>query len=698
MRLAIRMMRKTQKSIDTIAELRRQQATLEGEDLEYQRDFIRAESSKAANHAWHAGIALGLWPDRDLAPQELEWLREEAAILDPQRTAQSNNRNIKCFGKHGVSRTIKKLDIELPPMPLRDVRESVYGDRSAVTIGAVAPEALCILTKDQFSNAASIGWMAKLLKIDLEPTGPDMDLSPSAIRRAFRRAGVQFSPRPDGSFAGFALTSETVLRTDKEWIITDVEMAEEMLKDWNGRLSSETRRQLRESERHNVTQSGQEPPESGRRTADASVSSGAPEELKGPSRRRRKRRSGKGPKGKQAGTTANGAPALPPATGQVPVPAENGSVGKALPGQAAASPEDGKHAEAGRRRKKRRRGRSKTSAENETGGSTNAARPEERGFRVVDAYSRIVRLGEGVGSNKTLSEAAMDRAVDALAQCHRKLADRGVTRSRLIATEACRAAENGEEFIGRVKSETGLALEVVNRETEARLAVAGCASLVDLDADGVILFDIGGGSSEIVWLDLRNRCGARGYALTRFIRSWISLPVGVVNLAERHGGVHVTPDIFEAMVEDAADHLAAFSLSQNLSEAISSGRVHMLGTSGTVTTLAGVHLGLKRYDRRRVDGTWLADQDVARMIDQLRDMPYEARVENPCIGADRADLVLAGCAILEAIRRRWTCSRLRVADRGLREGILTELMAADGVWSHRRSGPRHHRSRVRSEP
>jgi exopolyphosphatase/guanosine-5'-triphosphate,3'-diphosphate pyrophosphatase len=324
------------------------------------------------------------------------------------------------------------------------------------------------------------------------------------------------------------------------------------------------------------------------------------------------------------------------------------------------------------------------------------ARPEDRGFRVVDAYSRIVRLGEGVDSNRLLSDAAMERAIDALAQCHRKLADRGVVRSRLIATEACRAAENGAAFIERVQAETGLALEVVNRETEARLAVAGCASLVDHDADGVILFDIGGGSSEIVWLDLRNRCGARGYALTRFIRSWISLPVGVVNLAERHGGVHVTPDIFEAMIEDAAEHLSAFNLANNLTEAIASGRVHMLGTSGTVTTLAGVHLGLKRYDRRRVDGTWLEDGDVSRMIDQLRDMPYEARVDNPCIGADRADLVLAGCAILEAIRRRWSCSRLRVADRGLREGILTELMAADGVWSHRKNGARQDRGRQRN--
>ncbi|MBD8876026.1 Ppx/GppA family phosphatase [Labrenzia polysiphoniae] len=323
------------------------------------------------------------------------------------------------------------------------------------------------------------------------------------------------------------------------------------------------------------------------------------------------------------------------------------------------------------------------------------ARPEERGFRVVDAYSRIVRLGEGVGANKRLGDAAMERAIDALANCHRKLAERGVLRSRLIATEACRAAENGDEFIARVQKETGLALEVVNRETEARLAVAGCVSLVDQQADGVILFDIGGGSSEIVWLDLRNRCGARGFALTRFIRSWTSLPVGVVNLAERHGGVDVTHEVFEAMVADAAGHLEDFNLGDDLTHAIATGKVHMLGTSGTVTTLAGVHLGLKRYDRRRVDGAWLEDDQVGAMIDRLREMPYEERVENPCIGADRADLVLAGCAILEAIRRRWSCSRLRVADRGLREGILTELMAADGVWSRKTHGRRNGRQRGR---
>ncbi|WP_425349559.1 Ppx/GppA phosphatase family protein [Mongoliimonas terrestris] len=311
------------------------------------------------------------------------------------------------------------------------------------------------------------------------------------------------------------------------------------------------------------------------------------------------------------------------------------------------------------------------------------AEPQERGFRVVDAFSRIVRLGEGIGRSGRLSDAAMDRAVDALAVCREKMGDFNVRRMRLIATEACRAAENGPIFLERVRQETGLRLEIVNRETEARLAVAGCATLVDPRAEGVLLFDIGGGSSELVWLDLRRRGDAKGFALTRFIKAWASLPVGVVTLSERHGGVTVNGDVFEEMVREVADMIDAFPDAAEIVPMIAAGRVHLLGTSGTVTTLAGMHLGLKRYDRRRVDGVWLSATDIDQMIGQLMTMEFSDRVANPCIGADRADLVLAGCAILEAIRRRWPCERLRVADRGLREGILVELMARDGVWRRR---------------
>lgn len=310
-------------------------------------------------------------------------------------------------------------------------------------------------------------------------------------------------------------------------------------------------------------------------------------------------------------------------------------------------------------------------------------------FRVIDAFSRIVRLGEGLGANGRLSDAAMDRAIEALKVCAGKLETKTVRRHRLIATEACRSAANGTEFLDQVKSETGLDLEIVNRETEARLAVSGCSSLVERETAGVLLFDIGGGSSEIAAIDLS---GSRSNRLANHISAWTSLPVGVVTLSERHGGRDVTQRIFAAMVEEVADLLEGF-LCPDLPGCGPGvdGAFHLLGTSGTVTTLAGVHLDLPRHDRRRVDGLWLTSGEVDRMTQKLLSWDFKARSANPCIGSDRADLVLAGCAILEAIRRRWPSERLRVADRGLREGLLTEMMAADGIWRRGRGRRPHFR-------
>ncbi|WP_341990801.1 Ppx/GppA phosphatase family protein [Azorhizobium sp. AG788] len=309
------------------------------------------------------------------------------------------------------------------------------------------------------------------------------------------------------------------------------------------------------------------------------------------------------------------------------------------------------------------------------------ARPTARNFRVVDAFSRIVRLGEGLTASGRLSAAAMGRAVGALEVCAGKISARGVTRMRVIATEACRAAENGDEFCAAVTERTGLVLEVVDRRTEAGLAAAGCAPLVDPTCEGAILFDIGGGSTEVVWLG-RRAAGDDGPPRAR-IRSWASLPVGVVSLAERHGGVKVSRDLFEDMVAEVADMLDGVRQSWGVRQP---GRMHLLGTSGTVTTVAGIHLGLDRYDRTRVDGAWLYARDISEVVDRLMGMSFEERVSNPCIGAQRADLVLAGCAIMEAVREAFPTDRLRVADRGLREGMLVQLMRADGVWKRNR-GP-----------
>jgi len=298
-------------------------------------------------------------------------------------------------------------------------------------------------------------------------------------------------------------------------------------------------------------------------------------------------------------------------------------------------------------------------------------------FRVVDAFSRIVRLGEGFAASGRLGEAGMQRAIEALKVCRDKLFAHDLRRSRLIATEACRAAANGGEFLARVEREAGLRLEIVDRETEARLAVSGCSNLVERETEAVVLFDIGGGSSEIALIDLSSR---RSHRLADHIVAWTSLPVGVVTLAERFGGRHVTRADFEAMTGHVAGMIEGFEERFRLGTRAAGPRFHLLGTSGTVTTLAGIHLGLARYDRRRVDGIWLNHEEVTAMTQTLLSWEFERRVANPCIGADRADLVLAGCAILEAIRNVWPSERLRVADRGLREGILTELMSRDGAW------------------
>lgn len=306
------------------------------------------------------------------------------------------------------------------------------------------------------------------------------------------------------------------------------------------------------------------------------------------------------------------------------------------------------------------------------------AEPAFRGFRVIDAFSRIVRLGEGLSASRRLSDDAIGRSIEALRVCAAKMKSRGVTRSRLIATEACRAAENGADFVRRVTAETGLALEIVDQRAEALLAASGCAALAAPEAQSVVLFDIGGGSTEMVWLGPRVEQGG----LNARIRGWTSLPVGVVTLAERHGGHEVDRATFAAMVDEVRGLMRAFV--DVAGEAAHLPGFHLLGTSGTVTTVAGIHLGLERYDRRRVDGIWMHEREIDAVIDDLLDLDYEGRAASPCIGRERADLVLAGCAILEAIRAEFPAQRMRVADRGLREGILMKMMREDQVWRRRR--------------
>ena len=311
------------------------------------------------------------------------------------------------------------------------------------------------------------------------------------------------------------------------------------------------------------------------------------------------------------------------------------------------------------------------------------------GFRVVEAFSRIVRLGEGLSQTGRLDAGAMDRAVAALRICADKVRRRRVIKLDAVATQACRAAANGDEFVERVQAETGLALRVITPQEEARLSVAGCAALLDRSAEAAVVVDVGGGSTELSWVDLgRTRAEGRPHVL-----AWLSVPLGVVPLAERFP--EPTPagePWFRAMVDHVKGEMAKFSAADPLKPHFASGRAHLIGTSGAITSLAGLHLGLRRYERARVDGLWLTHADCQAAAGRLIALDRKGRAAEPCIGPDRADLVLAGAAILQAVQELWPCERVRVADRGLREGLLMSLMAERRVTTGGNTRRRRRRS------
>lgn len=308
------------------------------------------------------------------------------------------------------------------------------------------------------------------------------------------------------------------------------------------------------------------------------------------------------------------------------------------------------------------------------------ATPSPRGFRVVEAYSRIVRLGEGLSQTGRLSDAAMDRSMAALKVCAEKIRRRKAIKIKAVATQACRGADNGAAFVARVAEETGLRLQIITPREEAQLSVAGCMSLFDRQSDAALVVDVGGGSTELSWVDLKGEgldAKPRQFAAWKLpIKAWLSIPVGVVTLAERFPeGERADEGWFRAMVEDVKARIADFPHAEPMREVFTSGRAHLVGTSGAITSLAGLHLGLQRYDRTVVDGLWMDRRDCEIAADRLLGLTAAERAQEPCIGADRADLVLAGAAILQAVQELWPCSRVRVADRGLREGLLMSLMS-----------------------
>jgi exopolyphosphatase/guanosine-5'-triphosphate,3'-diphosphate pyrophosphatase len=302
--------------------------------------------------------------------------------------------------------------------------------------------------------------------------------------------------------------------------------------------------------------------------------------------------------------------------------------------------------------------------------------PSGDSFRVLESFSRIVRLGEGLHSTGSLNEAAMDRAICALQACANRLARRQVRQVRAIATEACRRATNGPAFLCRVKKETGFDFGIISSREEAELALESCTPLLPVDGRRALLFDIGGGSTELAWVRLTDgKPELIGYD---------SLPVGVVTLAERWGNAGFSEDGFEAMVTDVVERLLPFEKVHCIGHEIRNGGVRLLGTSGTVTTLAGVALNLDRYRRLAVDGVELCSREADDALSHLRGLGREGLMLHPCVGPDRVEFVLPGCAVFAAIARVWPAPHIIVADRGLREGILMRLMRADRLRQDRR--------------
>lgn len=302
-----------------------------------------------------------------------------------------------------------------------------------------------------------------------------------------------------------------------------------------------------------------------------------------------------------------------------------------------------------------------------------AAADGERGVRVVDGFSRIVRLGEGLAHTGRLSDTAMARAYEALKACAQRIEAREPVAVGCVATQACRAAANGEMFLNRVRKDLGLTFDVISAKDEASLSVLGCASLLEPEADIALIVDIGGGSTELSWVAPKDVLAG---GLDPPILSWGTSPVGVVTLAEEEGEPeHDRPAWYDSLVTRLSESITKVGDAAHLRPAFEQGRAHVIGTSGTVTSLAGVHLELPRYQRARVDGYWFDVGECRATIARLLAQSFDQRAANACIGKDRADLVVHGGAILDAVLRVWPATRIRVADRGLREGVLMRLIA-----------------------
>ncbi len=293
------------------------------------------------------------------------------------------------------------------------------------------------------------------------------------------------------------------------------------------------------------------------------------------------------------------------------------------------------------------------------------AKPNPNGFKVIDGFSRIVRLGEGLSNKSELTEEAMNRTYEALSVCGKKVIKHGVMHGRYVATEACRQATNAKTFLKKVEEDIGIWVEIIPSQEEAKLTFLGCIPLLDPRIPFALMFDVGGGSAEFLWVKMKQEKPE--------ILGCISLPCGVVSITEKYGFPEIGPEGYKRIVKDTRALLDPFDKEFEISQTLSKGNAQILGTAGTVTTISAIQMGLKKYNRNLVDGSWLKISDVNLICKNLVLATFDQRAAYTCIGRGRAELIVAGCAVLEAICKMWSSHKLRVADRGLREGILVEL-------------------------
>lgn len=286
-------------------------------------------------------------------------------------------------------------------------------------------------------------------------------------------------------------------------------------------------------------------------------------------------------------------------------------------------------------------------------------------IEIVDLFSRFVCLGEGVAQSRRLGRKAMERTITVLKQCAKRLSHYPNVVFSGVTTDAVRRAENAQSFLRRVARETGLKLEMIDEKEEAYYEVLGCARVLDMRKKRHIIFDIGGGSSEIILCSLDQEKRVR-------IDEMLSLPYGVVNLYESVDKLTFTS--YTSIVEEVQNLCRRFlvaHLGDLASQDVSAFQV--IGTSGTTTTVAAMHHNLKMYDRERVDGTSLCFEDVQKVIHYVQSLSPAERRSNAFCGHVEDDLVLTGFAILEGILRAVPCMYFTVTDAGVRDGLIRTL-------------------------